>query len=148
MGAQVLPKSRSHPRILRCQIIDMKQFPYWGRTNVGPPLHKIYSPGSPCSRICASLGQEIQCCFFCKIWGNFVTQDRAAVFSITTPCGLAEEIPPTRCHNAIMYNSNVDWASTPRASSAWYLHKHPSLTIQAVSVFLVVIFGKLEKKAD
>ena len=85
---------------------------------------------------------------FCKIWGILVSEDRVAVFSITTPCGLAEAIPPTRCHNAEMYNRNVDWAVAPRAPSASYLHKHPSLATQTVRVFWVVIFGELERKAD
>jgi len=30
---------------LRRPISDMKQIPYRGRTNIGPPLYKIYSPG-------------------------------------------------------------------------------------------------------
>jgi len=56
MSAQVLQKSRGHLRIPRRQISGMKQIPYWGRKNIGPPLYKIYSLGSPCSQICAPLG--------------------------------------------------------------------------------------------
>jgi len=85
---------------------------------------------------------------FCKIWGILVSEDRVAVFSIATPCGLAEEITPTPCRSAEMYNRNVDWAAAPQASSACYLHKHPSLATQTLRVFWVVIFGELERKAD
>jgi len=146
MSAQVLPKSRRHRRILRRQISDTKQIPYWGRKNICPKLYKIYSPGHFVPEFVHLWVKNI--ILFCKISGILVTGARVAVFSITTPCGLAEENPPKRCRNAEMYNSNVDWAPTPRAPSACYLHKHPSLAAQAVRVFWVVIFGELERNSD